>query len=369
MSTAAREPAPGHGERVRVAIAGGGRGLGSGLLFELVAALRDAAPGDLVALTTTAPIANDLEAWSLLTGHAIVSASRQPDGTRWLVAKAGEPTHETAPVAARDSALEPEEESHMELGSRLWLYTNFDCNLACDYCCVRSTPQVPRRALGQERIARIAAQAAAIGVRELMLTGGEPFLLPDIVESIEHCVAAAPTTVLTNAMRLSTARLASMASLPKDRFALQVSIDSPTPDLHDLHRGAGSWERAWRGAVRAREHGFRVRFAATVPTADDAERFEAFLDREGVAARDRVIRPVALRGSADDGAVVPRAGLVPEMTITDRGVYWHPVGADDEDMLVTPDILPLADALAQVRALYAKYLAHDDRVASVFHCA
>ena len=32
-------------------------------------------------------------------------------------------------------------------GTRLWMYTNFDCNLACDYCCARSSPQASRRAL------------------------------------------------------------------------------------------------------------------------------------------------------------------------------------------------------------------------------
>jgi hypothetical protein len=33
------------------------------------------------------------------------------------------------------------------VGSRLWLYTNFDCNLRCDYCCVRSSPKAPRYAV------------------------------------------------------------------------------------------------------------------------------------------------------------------------------------------------------------------------------
>ncbi|MBV9011290.1 MAG: hypothetical protein JO272_04445 [Pseudonocardiales bacterium] len=46
-------------------------------------------------------------------------------------------------------------------GTRLWMYTNFDCNLACDYCCARSAPQAPRRALGIDRIRRLATTAAA----------------------------------------------------------------------------------------------------------------------------------------------------------------------------------------------------------------
>jgi organic radical activating enzyme len=351
------------GPDVQVTIDGGDRDFESGLLYELVSGLREVPPGGRVALTTTASIADELEAWSLMTGHAIVGASPEASGARWIIERARE---------AEDMGAEPGAESDepsLELGSRLWLYTNFDCNLACDYCCVRSTPHVPRRALGLDRIRRIAAEAPALGVREIMLTGGEPFLLPDIVETIEVCVEAAPTTVLTNAMRFSTKRLEALSHLPEERFALQVSIDSPTPDLHDRHRGEGSWERAWRGANRAREQGFRVRFAATVPTQDDAERYEHFLESEGIVPRDRLIRPVALRGNADEGAVVPRAGLIPEMTITDRGVYWHPVGADDEDMRVTTDIFPLARALDRIRELYDKHIAHGDRVANVFRCA
>jgi hypothetical protein len=66
-------------------------------------------------------------------------------------------------------------------GTRLWIYTNFDCNLACDYCCARSSPHTPRRALGIDRVRRLASEALDAGVTELILTGGEPFLLPDSI--------------------------------------------------------------------------------------------------------------------------------------------------------------------------------------------
>ena len=85
-------------------------------------------------------------------------------------------------------------------GCGLWMYTNFHCNLACDYCCVASSPQTPRRELGAERIRRLADEAVAWGVHELFLTGGEPFLLPDIGRIVTDCATRLPTTVLTNAM-------------------------------------------------------------------------------------------------------------------------------------------------------------------------
>ena len=81
------------------------------------------------------------------------------------------------------------------IGSRLWLYTNFDCNLCCDYCCVRSSPKAPRRALGLESVRRIAIEAAALRVGEIFVTGGEPFLLADIGEIVASCAAACQANV------------------------------------------------------------------------------------------------------------------------------------------------------------------------------
>ncbi len=116
------------------------------------------------------------------------------------------------------------------LGSRIWLYTNFDCNLCCDYCCVRSSPRAARRPLGVDTIRRIAAEAAELGVGEIFITGGEPFLLPDIGDIIAACAAAAPTTVLTNGMLLKGRRLEMLRRQSQSRVTLQVSIDSATAD-------------------------------------------------------------------------------------------------------------------------------------------
>ena len=128
-------------------------------------------------------------------------------------------------------------------------------------------------------------------------------------------------------------RAESLRTLPRDRIVLQISLDSATPELHDLHRGPGTWARTREGIQRARAQGFRVRLAATVSTDAEAEEFRQFLDEEKIAAEDRVIRRIALRGSATEGVAVSRTDLVPEVTITAEGVYWHPVGAEDADLL------------------------------------
>ncbi|MCA9589775.1 MAG: radical SAM protein [Myxococcales bacterium] len=341
--------------RAKREIVGAQRTWADGLLVDLAAAVRDVDDGDVIALTSArADVAEGLEAWSRMTGHAIVAREDAPDGHRWMIRK-----------GSADVGAEPPR----PIGSRLWLYSNFDCNLQCDYCCVRSSPKTPRRELGLERVRRIASEASACGVDSILVTGGEPFLLADIAEIITTCAEVAPTTVLTNAMLFTGSRLERLRSLPRERVVLQVSVDSPTSELHDLHRGKGSWDKAMRGVTLAREEGFRVRLAATVSTAADEQRFREFLDREGIDEDDRVIRRVAMRGFATDGVPLSSNDLVPEVTLTGTGVYWHPVGADDDDFLVTTEMFPLADAIAAVRARWEEIRAHDDTVASIFHCA
>jgi hypothetical protein len=57
------------------------------------------------------------------------------------------------------------------------------------------------------------------------------------------------------------------------------------------------------------------------------------------------------------------------VTVTADGVYWHPVGADDEDMLVTTQAFPLADAIALVRTRFVATRRRQDAVARIFACA
>jgi hypothetical protein len=331
----------------------------SDLLPELIGALRRCRPGDLIAIVGDEEgVGPELETWCRFTGNALLEATVENGRTRWVFRYGAVAVPAGVPG-----------EDHRPVGSRLWLYTNFDCNLHCDYCCVRSSPTVPRRELGLARIQRIAREAVELGVKEIFVTGGEPFLLEEIGEILLSCAAAAPTTVLTNGMLFAGRRVESLQELPRDRIVLQISLDSATPNLHDLHRGPGTWARTCEGIQRVRALGFRVRLAATVSTDAEAEAFRQFLDEEKIAAEDRVIRRIALRGSACEGVAVSRADLVPEVTITAEGVYWHPVGAEDVDLLVTPDIFPLTESFAAVRRAFDREGEHGNKLARIFNCA
>jgi pyruvate-formate lyase-activating enzyme/TusA-related sulfurtransferase len=343
------------GKRADIELDAGAKTFATGLLADLIAALRNARPGALLAVVDDeSGIGAGLEAWCRFTRNTLVETTYEAGRTRWLI-RCGE-----APGYA---------DVDRPIGSRLWLYTNFDCNLHCDYCCVRSSPKAPRRALGLARVQRIASEASSLGVREIFVTGGEPFLLPDIGRILVACAAAAPTTVLTNGMLFKGSRLEALISLPRDRVTVQISLDSPTPERHDRHRGSRTWARAWRGIEQARGEGFRVRLAATVASDEEAEEFRRLLDSQKIGEEDRVIRRVALRGFATEGVAVARADLVPEVTITAEGVYWHPVGAEDADLLVTREIFPLGEAFAAVRRAFDREDEHRRRLARIFNCA
>jgi len=317
--------------------------------------LRRSRPGELIAVLGDEPsVGPELERWCRFTGNSLLETTLENGRSRWVF-RCGA----AAGVAGDERPI----------GSRLWLYTNFDCNLRCDYCCVRSSPTAPRRELGLERIQRITREATELGVKEIFVTGGEPFLLEDIGEILLACATAAPTTVLTNGMLFKGRREESLRMLPRDRIVLQISLDSPTAERHDLHRGVGTWARTREGIQRARELGFRVRLAATVSTDAEAEQFRRFLDEEKIAEEDRVIRRIALRGVANEGVAVTRADLVPEVTITAEGVYWHPVGAEDNDLLVTREIFPLSESFAAVRRAFDREREHANKLAKIFNCA
>ncbi|HEX5602310.1 MAG TPA: radical SAM protein [Pyrinomonadaceae bacterium] len=323
----------------------------SGLLPELIAALQRSQPGDLIGVVADEEgIGPELETWCRFTGNTLLEATSEMGRARWVFRCGAIATEDGRPV-----------------GSRLWLYTNFDCNLRCDYCCVRSSPSAPRRELGLKRVRQIASEAKQLGVKEIFVTGGEPFLLGDIGEILVACAEAAPTTVLTNGMLWRRAE--TLRALPRDRIVLQISLDSATPDRHDLHRGRGTWARTQAGIQLARALGFRVRLAATISTDAEAEEFRQFLDAEKIAEEDRVIRRIALRGVASEGVAITRADLVPEVTITAEGVYWHPVGAEDNDLLVTRDIFPLSESFAAVRSAFDREREHADKLARIFNCA
>lgn len=153
---------------------------------------------------------------------------------------------------------------------KLWIYTNYDCNLRCRYCVARSSPNVPRRAIGLANVQRLIDESAQLGFVHAFFTGGEPFLLPDIYAMLAYSSARMQTTVLTNAMLLHGSRLEKLTAVANDQLSVQVSLDGGRAEDHDAYRGAGAWARAVEGIRRLQASGFRVRLGTTETPANSA---------------------------------------------------------------------------------------------------
>lgn len=235
---------------------------------------------------------------------------------------------------------------------KLWIYTNFDCNLRCSYCVAESSPAAPRRAIGLQTAKRVVDEAVALGFDEIFFTGGEPFILDEIYDMLAYSAARAKTTVLTNAMLFDGRRLERLRAIRSPNLTVQVSLDGGRAEHHDAYRGAGTWAKTVAGIRTLQENGFPVRLSSTETPANTAhlDELHAFRRDLGIADADHFVRPLAKRGFATEGLDVGTDTLVPEMTVTVDGVYWHPLASPSSaDMRVTADIFPLATAVACIQ--------------------
>jgi len=237
-----------------------------------------------------------------------------------------------------------------ELKWKLWIYTNYDCNLRCAYCLAESSPTAPRRAIGLANATRLVDEAVELGCTDVYFTGGEPLILSEIYAMLAYASARVRTTLLTNAMLLHGSRLAKLSAIANDNLIVQVSLDGGRAEDHDAYRGAGSWVKTVAGIVALQGAGFRVRLSTTETPANAAHIADicAFHQGLGIPEEDHFIRPLARRGFSTEGYELSMVSVNPELTVNSDGVFWHPLSTD-ADMQVSKTIFPLATAYERVR--------------------
>jgi len=238
------------------------------------------------------------------------------------------------------------------LPGRLWMYSNYHCNLACSYCLTESAPKVAKRELPAELLLSLAREAKELGFTSVGITGGEPFLLPHLPDTIERLAEILPVIVLTNGTLFTKERLQRVQRFAGKPVALQISLDSPDAVVNDTMRGPHNFRKVIEAIPALVERGVQVRIATTMEEMDEPDMVRlCALHRElGVPDEDHIVRPIVRRGRAVDSAMgveAQAADLPPELTISADGAFWSPFGptvhsgALDTDLLVSRTTSPL----------------------------
>ena len=235
---------------------------------------------------------------------------------------------------------------------RVWLYSNYHCNLACSYCLTESAPGVATRRLGGDRMVALAREASELGFNEIGVTGGEPFLEPDMPERIARLAEIVPVVVLTNGTLFTGRRLERMAPLASEDVRIQISLDSSDAVANDTMRGPENFQKVVDAIPRLIGMGIKVRIASTLEyvAETDLSALCSLHRALGVPDEDHIVRPIVRRGRAVDsdmGISAGAADLPPELTITADGAFWSAFGPTvhggrlDTDLLVTRTTSPL----------------------------
>ena len=231
------------------------------------------------------------------------------------------------------SALVAEAIDDGTLGDRLWFYANYHCNLVCNYCLTESGPSVERRMVDADWMVARAQEAKALGFRSLGVTGGEPFMVASMPETIARLAEVLPIVVLSNATLFSGSRLDRVAEAFAGRpIHIQVSLDSADADINDAGRGDDNFDDVTKTIPVLLERGLKVRIATTSTglTAEAHGRLCELHRSWGIPDEDHIVRPIVARGRAgliDMGGIeAEREDLPAELCLTADGAFWSPFG-------------------------------------------
>lgn len=256
----------------------------------------------------------------------------------------------------------------------LWFQlTGLRCNLECVHCFIACSPTNHRlKFLEPETVYRYLDEAAALGVRDVYFTGGEPFLHKQLLPILARALSVAPTTVLTNGTLITPAVADALAALQAEsRYSLEVriSLDDVDAAKNDAVRGQGAHARAVRALRLLHDRGLLPIVAVTEylydvqPTSEQPDmgsgfyrKFRDFLLAQGLTKPRIKIIPVFAMGKLE--GIQPVATYVtPEMLqgfdlttlqctqsrmVADGGVYACPILVGEPGALLSKDSLHTA---------------------------
>ncbi|MCC6597790.1 MAG: radical SAM protein [Alphaproteobacteria bacterium] len=198
----------------------------------------------------------------------------------------------------------------------LWFNTGTLCNLACVNCYIESTPKNDALVyLTHTEVITYLDEIKRGGypVVEIGITGGEPFMNPDIIPIISECLKRGfQLLVLTNAMRPMMKCAEGLLALKErydDLLTIRVSVDHFKRELHEEERGSGSWVPMMLGLKWLSDKGFTIDIAGRTRWGEDEselrEGFDAFFKEFDIKIDAYDKKQLMLFPEMDESAPVP----------------------------------------------------------------
>lgn len=158
----------------------------------------------------------------------------------------------------------------------LWFNTGTMCNLTCANCYIESSPSNDRLVyISTDEVIGFLDEIKdnSLPTEEIGLTGGEPFMNPQILEIMDSILSRGfRLLVLTNAMRpmmkCAEGLLELQAQYP-DQMTLRVSIDHFDPMMHEEERGIRTWKPTILGIEWLSKNGFDIDVAGRTRWGED----------------------------------------------------------------------------------------------------
>lgn len=154
------------------------------------------------------------------------------------------------------------------------------CNQKCVYCEIgNNIPSSTAEALNTGDLKWLIDEMHRIGIKRLAINGGEPFLFPDLIETVKYAAEKNIICAITsNGMTIHKLSDTEIQILKDSKTEINISVDSMDDNIQSLTRGVGSaLTNALKSAELLIKAGIPVIFLTAISVYNYKDLFRSFL--------------------------------------------------------------------------------------------
>lgn len=175
----------------------------------------------------------------------------------------------------------------------LWFNTGTLCNLECANCYIESSPKNDKLVyLSVEDVRPYMEEIVdhKLSTKKIGLTGGEPFLNPQIIEILDlilsYDVELLVLTNATNVLKKHHRNLLALKEKYGSRLKLRVSLDHYTKEVHEKERGQNTFDRCLESMKWLSDNDFELSIAGRSLIGEDQDKaihgYQSLIDTRGI---------------------------------------------------------------------------------------